>query len=138
MGDLPEDIDRTARRSVREYQVMRNHLPEFDPLIQLAPDDESVPCFLAVDVDLAVFERSDGSEQLLAVDGVRERQNWSLYYPTWRRLYVLTHDGEHVLVGDGDAMNGEVALAAVYHLGEPVAAYMEPQEPEPPDSEPLI
>ena len=89
-------------------------------------------CFLAVDVDLAVFERSDGSEQLLAVDGVRERQNWSLYYPTWRRLYVLTHDGEHVLVGDGDAMNGEVALAAVYHLASRWPPTWNPRSPSRP------
>jgi hypothetical protein len=78
---------------------------------------------VAVDVDLAELVSEDGGERLLAVDGMRERPTAGLvvYVPPWRRLYCLTLDGEHVLVGDGDAERGEVAWAATYRNGALIA-----------------
>ena len=117
---MADDPDRLARRIVREHVRLRSHLPPLDPLLQLDPDDETVEMAVAVDIDLAAFEATDGSEQLLAVQGIRETAD---FMPTWsrRRLYCLTNDGESVIVGDGDASWGEVAWAAVYRNGHLVA-----------------
>jgi hypothetical protein len=125
---VADDPDRLARRIVREHVRLRSHLPPLDPLCQLPPDDESVEMAVAVDIDLAAFQTSDGSQQLLAVQGIRETADFMLYVPEWRRLYCLANDGESVIVGDGDAMAGEVAWAAVYRRGELVASLVERQE----------
>jgi len=60
----------------------------------------------AVDVDLAMFQTTDGERLALAAEGVRERADFTLYVPDWRRLYVLANDGESVAVADGDARPG--------------------------------
>ena len=56
---LDDDLDRTARRSVREFVRLKSHLPELDPLRLLPEDDEDEPCYMAVNVDLAAVA-SDG------------------------------------------------------------------------------
>ena len=81
--------------------------------------------FMAVDIDLAAYETTDGSERMLAVEGIREPASFMLYVPEWRRLYALANDGESVAVGDGDP-EGEMAWAAVYRDGQLVASYTEP------------
>ena len=50
-------------------------------------------------------------------------------------MSALRMDGECVIVGDGDAERGEMAWAAVYHVGQLVAGLAEPQTP--PDDTPL-
>lgn len=116
---------------------LRSHLPPLDPLLQLADDDDTVQQLVAVDVDVSAWVSEDGIERLLAVEGIRERSTAGLvvYVPPWRRLYCLALDGEHVLVGDGDAERGEMAWAAVCHSGQIVAGLAEPQTP--PDDAPL-
>ena len=130
---MTDDPDRLARRIVRENVRLRSHLPELDPLLRLDPDDDSVDMAVGLDIDLAEFEATDGSERRLGVVGIRERADFMLYVRPWRRLYVLANDGESVLVGDGDAERGEVAWAAVYRGGHLVAGLQEPQEPSEPD-----
>ena len=93
--------DRLAHRIVRERVRLASHLPELDPLRELDPDGESVEMHVAVDIDLAAFEATDGSERLLAIEGIRETADFMLYVVPWRRLYCLTNDGEYQLVATG-------------------------------------
>jgi hypothetical protein len=57
---MAADSARLARRIVRETTRLKSHLPELDPLRQLPPDDETVEQFVAVDVDLGMFQTTDG------------------------------------------------------------------------------
>jgi len=120
------DADQLARRIVRHRRLLR-HLPSLDPLVLLPADDETVEQYVAVAVDLAPFISDDGTGLAIAAEGIHERADFTVYVPEWRRLYVLANDGESVAVADGDALAGEVAGAAVYHLGELVAGLAEPQ-----------
>jgi hypothetical protein len=113
---------------VRETVRLKGHLPELDPLRQLPPDDESVEMAVAVDVDPGMFQTTDGQWRALAAEGIREKADFTLDVPDWRRLYVLANDGESVAVADGDAMAGETAWAAVYRQGDLVAALTEDQQ----------
>ncbi len=82
----------------------------------------------AVDVDLAMFQTTDGERLALAAEGVREMADFTLYVPDWRRLYVLANDGESVAVADGNALAGETAWVAVYRNGKLVGALAEDQQ----------
>ncbi len=125
---MAADTARLARRIVRETVRPRGHLPELDPLRQLPADDESVEMMAAVDVDLAMFQTTDGERLALAAEGHREMADFTLYVPDWRRLYVLANDGESVAVADGNALAGETAWVAVYRNGKLVGALAEDQQ----------
>jgi hypothetical protein len=107
---MPADSARLARRIVRETVRLKSHLPGLDPLRQLPADDEDVGLLVARDVDLAAYETTDRQRRTLDVSAVRLRGGrLAIYASEWRRLYVLTGDRQHVLVGDGDAERGETA-----------------------------
>jgi hypothetical protein len=115
-----------ARRIVRERTRLLSHLPPFDPLVLLPPDDEETDLMVALDIDLDAYETTDRQRRTLDVSGVRLRTGrLAIYAPEWRRLYALTRDRQYVLVGDGDAERGETAWAAVYRNGSLVAALTE-------------
>ena len=88
-----------------------------------------------VALDLAEYRSSEDDRRLLVAVGIRERAEFRIYLPQWRRMSALRKDGECVIVGDGDAERGEMAWAAVYHVGQLVAGLAEPQTP--PDDTPL-
>lgn len=119
------DSERLARRIRSERVRLASHLPPLDPLRLLDADDDEVQQYVAVDVDLGVFEASDGSQRMLVAEGIRERADFTLYVPEWRRMYALANDGDSVLVGDGDP-EGEMSWGAMYRRGQLVAAYTEP------------